>query len=153
MASLNTERQTPQTAAQIGSLKSGSCTQRGLLSLLQPIRSLLYPYKVTGSGGLKTKQQRQERLNTKPNTALRPLFLFHLLPESAELPAVAGKHLSRVKFIPEKTTEELIVVLKSQYKKTQSCACTAEIYSDVNLWVYNFWINSNTSFENYKDKR
>lgn len=65
-------------------------------------------YKDTGSGGLKTRQQQQKRLNTKSNTALHPLFLFHLLSESAEPPAVAGKHLSRVELIPEKTTQEFV---------------------------------------------
>lgn len=69
-------------------------------------RSLLHPStRETGSGGPKTRQQQQERLNTKYNTALlssvlRLFFLFHRLSESAEPPAVARKHLSRVKFIP-----------------------------------------------------
>lgn len=69
-------------------------------------------YKETGSGGLKTRQHQQERLNTKYKTALLPpsivlhlFFLFHLLSESAEPPAVAGKHLSWVKLIPEKTQD------------------------------------------------
>lgn len=35
-------------------------------------------------------------------------ILFHLLSESAEPPAVAGEHLSRVKFIPEENTREKV---------------------------------------------
>lgn len=56
--------------------------------------------KDTGSD-LKTRQQLQERLKTENHAAPPLRSSLHLLLESAESPAAARKHLSRIEFVPE----------------------------------------------------
>lgn len=104
-------------AAQTGSVEGGSCAQRGLLSPRQPTYSqnddpppdpfsirrqrdwLRRPeHKATTAGRAEYKIQ-----HSPSSSASSSIRLLHLLSESAEPPAVARKHLSRVEFIPEKT--------------------------------------------------